>query len=459
MPMQKPAVRVNNFEESAIGYDEETAVAEASRCLECKNPQCVQGCPLGNHIPVFIAKIRARDYEGAMEEIEKQSDFSAICSRVCPQEEQCERKCILGIKGKPVAIGHLERFAADYAKRTGRRKPLCRPKEDALKAAVIGSGPAGLSVANELNKLGYRVTVYEAEPEAGGILYYGIPEFRLPKEEIVKPLIANLMDRGIRFVTGAVIGVDYTVDGLIESHGYAAVFVATGAGATKCMNIAGEDADGVYRADDFLLACNEAMLRRKRGETANAPVGKRLAVIGGGNVAMDVARTALRLGAEKAYVVYRRSAAELPARKDEIQHTKEEGVQFKLQCNPIAITSDERHRVTGLRYLRTELGEPDESGRRSCVDIKGSEETLPVDTVVIAIGQAARARIKDSTEGLDTTHRGYIVTDTKTYETTRRGIFAGGDVVTGAATVAKAIEAGKRAARAMHAYMQTLQKA
>jgi glutamate synthase (NADPH/NADH) small chain len=456
MPMQSAAERVKNFDESALGYDEETAVEEAKRCLGCKVARCMEGCPLKNNIPAFIAKVKERDFDGAMAEIEKTSDFSLVCSRVCPQEEQCEKKCVLALKDKAVAIGNIERFVADYKLAKRKKREKLQPfAKNAKKAAVIGSGPAGLSVANELNKRGYRVSVFEAEKETGGILYYGIPEFRLPKESVVKPLLREMAERGIEFVTNVVIGEDYTVDSLLEDKGFAAVFVGTGAGATRRMDIRGNDASGVWRADDFLTKCNEVMLKRKHGTAADFSVGEKVAVVGGGNVAMDVARTARRLGAKEVRIVYRRSEAELPARKDEIQLAKEEGVIFCVQHNPTEIITEDGKAIA-LKCARTKLGDLDESGRRSCKDIDGTAEIFAADTVVFAIGQKARARIKDTTEGLDTSSRGYIITNAKTGETTRQGVFAGGDVVTGAATVAKAIEGGKCAAQAMDEYLRRL---
>lgn len=458
MPMQSPDVRVKNFTEAALGFDESMALAEAERCLGCKKPRCVTGCPLGNHIPEFIAKIKARDYEGAMAEIRQQSDFAAICSRVCPQEEQCENKCVLAARGEAVAIGSLERFVADF---TRKKKTAMTPKdsvqENSLKAAVIGSGPAGLSVANELNKLGYQVTVFEAETHPGGILYYGIPEFRLPKATFVEPLIADMKRRGIEFITDAVIGEDYTIDMLLKEKGYASVFVATGAGATRRMNIVGETADGVYGADLFLAACTTAVLQ-KNSDKCFTPLtlGNRLAVIGGGNVAMDVARSARRLGIKHVYIIYRRGEADLPAREDEAAYAREEGVEFLFYQNPLEIISGNDGRVRAIKCVRTKLSEADETGRRSCHDVAGSETLLEVDTVVMAIGQQARTRIKDSTKGLDTGNSGYIIVDETTFQTTCEGVFAGGDVVTGAATVAKAIQAGKLAAQAMHDYMKRL---
>lgn len=455
MPMQPPDERVKNFTEAALGFDESMALSEAARCLGCKKPRCVTGCPLGNHIPEFIAKIKARDYEGAMEEIRQQSDFASICSRVCPQEEQCENKCILAARGEAVAIGSLERFVADFSR---EKKKAMTPKssvqENSLKAAVIGSGPAGLSVANELNKLGYQVTVFEAESQPGGILYYGIPEFRLPKATFVEPLIADMKRRGIKFITDVVVGEDYTIDMLMNEKGYASVFVATGAGATRRMNIVGETADGVYGADLFLAACTTAVLQKNKDKCfIPLTLGNRLAVIGGGNVAMDVARSARRLGIKHVYIVYRRGEADLPAREDEAAYARQEGVEFLFYQNPLEIIAGDNGRVRAIKCVRTKLSEAAEA---ACHDMAASETLLEVDTVVMAIGQQARTRIKDSTKGLDTGSRGYIIVDETTFQTTCEGVFAGGDVVTGAATVAKAIQAGKLAAQAMHDYMKRL---
>ncbi len=453
MPTQEPKVRAKNFDEVALGYDYETAVNEAQRCLNCKKPLCVQGCPVGINIPSFIEKIKSGDIDGAYLTISESSSLPAVCGRVCPQETQCESKCVRGIKGEPVAIGRLERYVADHAKTTAETVA----EKNGLKVAVVGSGPAGLTCAGDLIKDGFDVTVYEALHKEGGVLVYGIPEFRLPKS-IVADEVNKLKNLGVRFVTNAVIGKTFTVDELFEK-GYSAVFIGSGAGLPNFMNIPGESYKGVYSANEFLTRSN---LMKAYKDDSDTPImkGGVVAVVGGGNVAMDAARTALRLGAEKVYIVYRRSLTELPARKEEVEHAMEEGIEFMLLCAPTEInayhTEDIRDIKNGfvksMTCIKMELGEPDERGRRSPVPVKGSEFTLPVDTVIMAIGTSPNPLIKNTTAGLETNRRGCIVTD-ENGATTKRGVFAGGDAVTGAATVISSMGAGKKAAKAIKEYL------
>ncbi len=453
MPTQEPKVRAKNFGEVALGYDYETAVNEAQRCLNCKKPLCVQGCPVGINIPSFIEKIKSGDIDGAYLTISESSSLPAVCGRVCPQETQCESKCVRGIKGEPVAIGRLERYVADHAK----TKAETVAEKNGFKVAVVGSGPAGLTCAGDLIKDGFDVTVYEALHKEGGVLVYGIPEFRLPKS-IVADEVNKLKNLGVRFVTNAVIGKTYTVDELFEK-GYSAVFIGSGAGLPNFMNIPGESYKGVYSANEFLTRSN---LMKAYKDDSDTPImkGGVVAVVGGGNVAMDAARTALRLGAEKVYIVYRRSLTELPARKEEVEHAMEEGIEFMLLCAPTEInayhTEDIRDIKNGfvksMTCIKMELGEPDERGRRSPVPIKGSEFTLPVDTVIMAIGTSPNPLIKNTTAGLETNRRGCIVTD-ENGTTTKQGVFAGGDAVTGAATVISSMGAGKKAAKAIKEYL------
>ena len=454
MPEQDPKVRAHNFDEVALGYDEETAVAEAQRCLHCKVPMCRKGCPVSIDIPQFIAKVKERDFEGAFEIITMSNSLPAVCGRVCPQENQCESKCILGKKGEPVAIGRLERFVADYMLQKGEDIKPIEKKSDAQKVAIVGAGPSGLSCAGDLAKKGYDVTIFEALHVAGGVLSYGIPEFRLPKDKIVNKEIDNLKKLGVKIETDSVIGRLYTVDELIEEEGFDAVFVGTGAGLPRFMNIPGENLSGVYSANEFLTRTN--LMKAYRFPEYATPIkhGKNIAVVGGGNVAMDAARTALRLGAEHVYIVYRRSEAELPARAEEVHHAKEEGIDFRLLNNPIEVIGDENGWVKELRCIKMELGEPDESGRRRPVPIEGSEFNLPVDTVIIAIGTGANPIIGTTTPGMDTNKKGYIVANAETGATTKPGVFAGGDIVTGAATVILAMGAGKKAAKAIDEYLQ-----
>ena len=453
MPTQEPKVRAKNFDEVALGYDYETAVNEAQRCLNCKKPLCVQGCPVGINIPSFIEKIKSGDIDGAYLTISESSSLPAVCGRVCPQETQCESKCIRGIKGEPVAIGRLERYIADHAKTTAE----IVTEKNGFKVAVVGSGPAGLTCAGDLIKDGFDVTVYEALHKEGGVLVYGIPEFRLPKS-IVADEVNKLKNLGVRFVTNAVIGKTFTVDELFEK-GYSAVFIGSGAGLPNFMNIPGESYKGVYSANEFLTRSN---LMKAYKDDSDTPImkGGVVAVVGGGNVAMDAARTALRLGAEKVYIVYRRSLTELPARKEEVEHAMEEGIEFMLLCAPTEInayhTEDIRDIKNGfvksMTCIKMELGEPDERGRRSPVPVKGSEFILPVDTVIMAIGTSPNPLIKNTTAGLETNRRGCIVTD-ENGATTKQGVFAGGDAVTGAATVISSMGAGKKAAKAIKEYL------
>ncbi|MBE6094374.1 MAG: NADPH-dependent glutamate synthase [Schwartzia succinivorans] len=454
MPEQDPKVRAHNFNEVALGYDEETAVAEAERCLNCKVPQCRTGCPVGVNIPGFIAKIKARDYDGAIATIKESNSLPAVCGRVCPQENQCEKHCILGKKGEPVGIGRLERFAADREMAQNKEIVPIEFAKDAQKVAIIGAGPAGLTCAGDLARKGYRVTIFEALHTAGGVLSYGIPEFRLPKDDIVKKEIANLEKLGVKIEVDVVVGQLYTIDELMEEEGFDAVFVGTGAGLPHFMNIPGENLNGVYSANEFLTRCNLMKAYRFPEYATPLRVGNAVAVVGGGNVAMDAARTALRLGAEHVYIVYRRGEDELPARREEAHHAKEEGVDFQLLNNPVEIMSDGKGWVRALKCIRMELGEPDESGRRSPKAVKGSEFELPVDTVVIAIGQGPNPIVASTTPGMETNKRGNIVADEETCATTKPGVFAGGDIVTGAATVILAMGAGKKAAAAIDAYLK-----
>ena len=454
MPEQDPKVRAHNFNEVALGYDEETAVAEAERCLNCKVPQCRTGCPVGVNIPGFIAKIKARDYDGAIATIKESNSLPAVCGRVCPQENQCEKHCILGKKGEPVGIGRLERFAADREMAQNKEIVPIEFAKDAQKVAIIGAGPAGLTCAGDLARKGYRVTIFEALHTAGGVLSYGIPEFRLPKDDIVKKEIANLEKLGVKIEVDVVVGQLYTIDELMEEEGFDAVFVGTGAGLPHFMNIPGENLNGVYSANEFLTRCNLMKAYRFPEYATPLRVGNAVAVVGGGNVAMDAARTALRLGAEHVYIVYRRGEDELPARREEAHHAKEEGVDFQLLNNPVEIMSDGKGWVRALKCIRMELGEPDESGRRSPKAVKGSEFELPVDTVVIAIGQGPNPIVASTTPGMETNKRGNIVADEETCATTKPGVFAGGDIVTGAATVILAMGAGKKAAAAIDSYLK-----
>ena len=458
MPVQAPAVRAHNFTEVALGYDEETAVAEAARCLHCKVPQCRKGCPVAVDIPDFIGKIKERDFTGALLKIKETNALPAVCGRVCPQENQCEKHCILAKKGEAVAIGRLERFAADtYMAKDLPIKPV-EYDEKALKVAVIGSGPSGLSCAGDLAKRGYKVTVFEALHKAGGVLSYGIPEFRLPKDKVVAREIAAIEKLGVKFELDAVAGRLFTVDELLTDEGFAAVFIGTGAGLPRFQGIPGESLNGVYSANEFLTRCNLMKAYKFPEYATPIKVGKSVAVIGGGNVAMDAARTALRLGAEKVAIVYRRSEAELPARSEEVEHAKEEGIEFKLLNNPVAITGDEAGWVKSMRCVKMELGEPDASGRRRPVPIAGSEFDMPVDTVIVAIGTGPNPIMAHTTPDLELTKRGNIAADEETGATSKAGVFAGGDIVTGAATVILAMGAGRKAAKAIDEYLQSKKK-
>ncbi|MBQ7064588.1 MAG: NADPH-dependent glutamate synthase [Firmicutes bacterium] len=451
MPSQDPQVRAHNFNEVALGYTEEMAIDEANRCLNCKHKPCISGCPVAIEIPNFIAEIRKGDFEAAYQVIAASSSLPAVCGRVCPQESQCESKCVRGIKGEPVGIGRLERFVADWHNAHAAGKPV-RPEPNGHKVAVIGAGPAGLTCAGDLARKGYAVTVFEALHVAGGVLSYGIPEFRLPKS-IVNQEVEGLKALGVEVETNAVIGKVLTVDELMDEMGYEAIFIGSGAGLPRFMNIPGEALNGVYSANEFLTRVN---LMKAYREGADTPIKKnqRVAVVGGGNVAMDAARSALRLGAETVYIVYRRSMNELPARAEEVEHAEEEGIIFKTLCNPTAILGDESGFVKSMTCVEMELGEPDASGRRRPIVKPDSEFTLDVDCVIMAIGTSPNPLIKSTTEGLETNHHGCIVADEVTGQTSRPGVFAGGDAVTGAATVILAMGAGKAAAKAMDEYIQ-----
>ena len=450
MPSQDPLIRNKNFKEVALGYDEATAVDEAKRCLNCKNKPCVAGCPVAVDIPAFIAHVAAGEFEEAYEVIARTSSLPAVCGRVCPQETQCEGKCTRGIKGEPVGIGRLERFVADYHMQHSHEARR-RPESNGHKVAVIGSGPAGLTCAGDLAKLGYEVTVFEALHVAGGVLVYGIPEFRLPKE-IVRREVEGLKELGVKIETDSVIGRVLTIDELKEQYGFEAVFLGTGAGLPKFMGIPGEGAKGVFSANEYLTRTN---LMKAYEEGSETPIlhAERIAVVGGGNVAMDAARCAKRLGAETVYIVYRRSEAELPARREEVEHAKEEEIVFKLLTNPVGIVTDKDDNVVGLRCIRMELGEPDASGRRRPVEVPGSEFTMDVDCVIMALGTSPNPLLKQTTPGLETQRRGEIVAD-ENGKTSLEGVYAGGDAVTGAATVLLAMGAGKTAAKAIDEYIR-----
>ena len=451
MPSQAPDVRNKNFLEVALGYTEEQALDEAQRCLHCKNKPCVAGCPVGIHIPDFIAKVAEGDFEGAYQIITQQSSLPAVCGRVCPQETQCEQKCVRGIKGEPVGIGRLERFVADWHNKNVCEAPR-KPAPNGHKVAVIGSGPSGLTCAGDLAKKGYAVTVFEALHTAGGVLVYGIPEFRLPKD-IVQKEIDGLKALGVDVQTNMVIGRVLSIDELLE-QGYEAVFIGSGAGLPRFMNIPGENLKGVYSANEFLTRVN-LMKAYQPGSDTPIEHAKRVAVVGGGNVAMDAARCAKRLGAEEVFIVYRRSEKELPARAEEVEHAKEEGIVFHLLNNPTQILGDENGCVKGMECIRMELGEPDASGRRRPVEVPGSEFTLDVDCVIMAIGTSPNPLIKSTTEGLETQKWGGIIVNEETGLTSREGVYAGGDAVTGAATVILAMGAGKTAATAIDQYIQS----
>lgn len=450
MPSQEPDVRNKNFLEVALGYTEEMAVDEAQRCLNCKNMPCVNGCPVNINIPAFIKEIANKNFEGAYSIISKSSSLPAVCGRVCPQETQCEGKCVRGIKGEPVGIGRLERFAADYHNANFKGEPE-KPVSNGKKVAVIGAGPAGLTCAGDLAKKGYEVTVFEALHLAGGVLVYGIPEFRLPKS-IVQHEIDGLKAIGVQIDTNVIIGKTITIDELFE-QGFKSIFIGSGAGLPRFMNIPGENLKGVYSSNEFLTRVN---LMKAYKPDSDTPVkeNKRVAVVGGGNVAMDAARCAKRLGAEEVYIVYRRGEAELPARAEEIEHAKEEGIIFKTLTNPVEILGDENKFVSGIKCVSMELGEPDESGRRRPVVKEGSEHTIDVDCVVMSIGTSPNPLIRNTTEGLETNKHGCIVAKDESGLTSREGVYAGGDAVTGAATVILAMGAGKSAAQAIDEYLQ-----
>ncbi len=446
---QDPKVRATNFEEVCLGYNEEEAVKEAERCLNCKNPMCVGGCPVSINIPGFIEKVKNRDFEGAYRVLSESTALPAVCGRVCPQETQCEGKCIRGIKGEPVAIGKLERFVADYAMEHGFKSGE-KVKSNGIKVAVIGSGPSGLTCAGDLVKAGYDVTIFEALHEAGGVLVYGIPEFRLPKEKVVKKEVEKLLELGVKIETDVVIGKSVTIDELMEKEGFKAVFIGSGAGLPKFMGIPGENAKGVFSANEYLTRNN--LMKAFKDYKTPIMRGKHAVVVGGGNVAMDAARTALRLGA-KTTIVYRRSEEELPARKEEVHHAKEEGIEFNLLTNPTEILVDKKGFVKGIRCIRMELGEPDESGRRSPVEIPGSEFEIEADMVIMSLGTSPNPLIASSTEGLDINKRRCIIAEEETGQTTKTGVYAGGDAVTGAATVILAMGAGKKAAKGIMDYL------
>ena len=454
MPEQDPKVRAHNFQEVALGYDEDTAIAEAERCLHCKVPQCRKGCPVEIDIPAFLGKIKEHDFDSAIGIIKESSSLPAVCGRVCPQENQCEKYCILAHKGESVAIGRLERFVADYQLAKNEEVKPIEFAHDAQRVAVIGAGPAGLTCAGDLARKGYKVTIFEALHVAGGVLSYGIPEFRLPKDKIVKREVENLQKLGVTIEVNAIAGRLFTVDELLGEMGFDAVFVGTGAGLPHFMHIPGENLNGVYSSNEFLTRCNLMKAYDFPNYATPIRVGRRVAVVGGGNVAMDAARTSLRLGAEHVYIVYRRSEAELPARLEEVHHAKEEGIDFQLLNNPVEILGDEQGWVKALRCIRMELGEPDASGRRRPVAIEGSEYELEVDTVIMAIGNGPNPIVASTTPGMDTNKRGNIIADEETGATTREGVFAGGDIVTGAATVILAMGAGKKAAAAIDKYLQ-----
>ena len=447
---QAPEVRAKNFEEVCLGYNKEEAMEEASRCLNCKNARCITGCPVNINIPAFIAEVKEGNFEKASQVIGESSALPAVCGRVCPQESQCEGKCILGIKGEPVSIGKLERFTADWA-RENNIAPIPAKEKKGKKVAVIGSGPAGLTCAGDLAKMGYDVKIFEALHEAGGVLVYGIPEFRLPKQTVVAHEVENVKKLGVEIETNVIIGKSITIDELINEEGYDAVFIGSGAGLPKFMGIPGEQANGVFSAHEFLTRNN---LMKAFRDDYDTPIhqGKKVAVIGGGNVAMDAARTALRLGAET-YIVYRRSEKELPARVEEVHHAKEEGIQFHLLRNPKEILVDENGWVKGLRVIKMELGEPDESGRRRPVEVPGSEYDLDVDTVIMALGTSPNPLISSTTKGLDVNKWQCIIADENNGATTKEGVYAGGDAVTGAATVILAMGAGKAAAKGIDEYL------
>ena len=451
---QDPKVRATNFEEVCYGYNKEEALLEASRCLNCKNPRCMTACPVSLQIPRFIAELAAGNIAGAAAVIAEDSSLPAVCGRVCPQETQCEGSCILGVKGEPVAIGKLERFVADYSRQEG--KPAAENAgaskvKNGHKVAVIGSGPAGLACASDLAKWGYDVTVFEALHKAGGVLEYGIPEFRLPKDKVLKHEIDDVRALGVKIETNVIVGRTITIDSLMDKEGFEAVFIGTGAGLPKFMNIPGENLNGVFSANEFLTR-NNLMKAWREDYLTPIHAGKKVCVVGGGNVAMDAARTALRLGAE-VHIVYRRTEAELPARREEVHHAAEEGIIFDMLTNPVEVIGDETGWVKALKCIKMELGEPDESGRRSPVPVAGSEFEIPTETVIMALGTSPNPLISKTTQGLETSKRGCLVANEEG-ATTRPGVFAGGDAVTGAATVILAMGAGRTAAKAIDTYLK-----
>ena len=447
---QDPQVRAHNFEEVCYGYNEEEALLEASRCLNCRNPRCVQQCPVGIRIPEFIAQVREGDFGAAARVIARDSSLPAVCGRVCPQETQCEGSCILGVKGEPVAIGKLERFVADWSREQGG-VPVEKAPANGVKVAIVGSGPSGLACASDLAKMGYDVTIFEVLHKPGGVLQYGIPEFRLPKQRVVEPEIGSVRALGVKIETNVVVGRTVTIDDLLDREGFKAVFVGSGAGLPKFMGIPGESLNGVFSANEFLTRSN---LMKAYDPASDTPIfiGKRVAVVGGGNVAMDAARTALRLGSE-VYIVYRRTEKELPARAEEVHHALEEGIAFRMLTNPVEILGDEKGWVRALRCIRMELGEPDASGRRRPVPVQGSEFELPVDGVIMALGTSPNPLIAQTTTGLETDRHGCLVAD-DAGATSRPGVFAGGDAVTGSATVILAMGAGKAAAKSIDEYIK-----
>ena len=449
---QAPKVRATNFEEVCLGYNKEEAMEEANRCLGCKKAKCMEGCPVSINIPGFVHEVKEGNFEKAYQIIGESSALPAVCGRVCPQETQCEGRCIRGMKGEAVSIGKLERFVADWAKENGI-KPVPAAQKNGHKVAVIGSGPSGLTCAGDLAKMGYDVTIFEALHKAGGVLVYGIPEFRLPKDKVVAAEVENVKSLGVKIETNVIIGKSVTIAELLKDEGFEAVFIGSGAGLPMFMGIPGEQANGVFSANEYLTRNNLMKAFREDYDTPIAH-GKKVAVVGGGNVAMDAARTALRLGAE-VHIIYRRSEAELPARKEEVHHAKEEGVQFDLLCNPVEILTDDKDWVTGIKCIRMELGEPDASGRRRPVEIPGSEFTIDVDTVIMSLGTSPNPLISSTTIGLDVNKRKCIIADEEFGKTSKEGVYAGGDAVTGAATVILAMGAGKAGARGIDEYIKS----
>lgn len=448
---QDPIERGKNFKEVSLGYGEEEAIEEANRCLGCKNPKCVEGCPVSVNIPSFISFIKKGDFSASFEELSKYNALPAVCGRVCPQESQCEGKCVLGIKGEPLAIGQLERFIADFA-RNNKLSSLKKSEKILEKVAVIGSGPSGLTCAGELAKLGYRVTIFEALHESGGVLVYGIPEFRLPKKDVVKYEIEEIKKLGVKIENNVIVGKTVDIDELIENEGFKAVFIGSGAGLPKFMGIKGENANGVFSANEVLTRVNLMKAFKNESHTP-LNLGKKVAVVGGGNVAMDAARTSLRLGAET-HIIYRRSEKELPARLEEIHHAKEEGVILDVLTNPTEILTDEEGWVKGIKCIRMKLGEEDSSGRRRPIEIENSEFIMEVDSVIMSLGTSPNPLISNATKGLKTNKRGCLLVDEESLKTSLKGIYAGGDAVTGAATVILAMGAGKKAAKSIDSYLR-----